>query len=193
MPRFVKLDVPYFSQIDNSQDKFGGGFRQCNVTSNAMLADFLLDGELTKKAKELNMKEAEDYYDDFVFKYGDTTNHHAQTEALRDLGIESEWVTWKLSQDDLRRSLDKGIPVVIGVKYKVSGHIVIVVGEDEAKGGFLVHDPFGIRQGASDNYQVGKNAAYDLYIYSTLKQIFDPADNGWGRIVKSVRGVPTGL
>lgn len=193
MARSIKLNVPYFYQGDNRQDLFGSGDRQCNTTSNAMLADFLLDGFLTAKAKELNMKEAEDYYDDFVARYGDTTDNHAQTEALSDLGIESEWITWKLTQDDIRRSLDKEIPIVIGVIYKVSGHIVIVVGEDEEKGGFLVHDPFGIRKGASNEYEKGPIGEYDFYSYSLMKKIFDPAANGWGRIIKSVRGEATGL
>ncbi len=193
MARSIRLDVPYFSQIDNETDKFGSGRRQCNVTANAMLADYLLKGELTQTAQDLGMAEPEDYYDDIVAKYGDTTNNWAQTQALSDLGIASEWLTWQLTQEDIRRSLDQGIPMVIGVKFKVSGHILVVVGEDEVRGGFLIHDPFGIRAGSSDHYQIGADGSYDFYTYKTLKIIFDPQANGWGRIVKSVRGEATGL
>ncbi len=189
----IKLNVPYFRQIDNDTDLFGPGWRQCNTTSNAMLADFLLKGELTRKAREQGDREPEGYYDNFVAKYGDTTNNDAQTKGLRDLGIESEWVIWKLTQDDIRRSLSKDIPMVIGVEYKSSGHIVIVVGEDEERGGFLIHDPYGIRHGSSYQYSIGADGSFDLYSYGTLKRIFNPDNDGWGRIVTSVRGTPTGL
>lgn len=47
----IKLAVKYRRQTDNdAYSIFGPGWRQCNLTSNTMMADFLLDGELTRQA-----------------------------------------------------------------------------------------------------------------------------------------------
>ena len=50
--QLIKLQVPYFQQNDNDASVFGAGWRQCNTTSTCMLADYLLQGALTKSAKE---------------------------------------------------------------------------------------------------------------------------------------------
>ncbi|MGK7910343.1 MAG: C39 family peptidase [Synechococcus sp.] len=190
--QLLKLDVKYYSQLDNATDVFGPGSRQCCTSSNAMLLNYLLDGELDVLALQRSQSQAESVYDDFVARYGDTTNHDAQTKALNDFGVNSYWST-SLSQEFLLKSLKANVPVVIGVLYKRSGHIVVVVGHDPAQSGFLIHDPYGTRQGTSNRYAIGQGGEYDLYTYSTLKTLFDPKKNGWGRVVTSVKGTPTGL
>ncbi|MEO0354334.1 MAG: C39 family peptidase [Cyanobacteria bacterium P01_A01_bin.3] len=190
--QLLKLSVKYYSQLDNATDVFGPGSRQCCTSSNAMLLNCLLDGELDMLALQRSQNQAESVYDDFVARYGDTTNHDAQTKALQDFGVKSYWST-SLSQEFLLKSLKANVPVVIGVLYKRSGHIVVVVGHDPARSGFLVHDPYGTRKGTSNLYAIGQGGEYDLYTYSTLKTLFDPKKNGWGRVVTSVKGTPTGL
>lgn len=193
--KVVKLSVPYFSQVNNDPSIFGSGFRQCNITSNAMLADYLLKGSLTKLAKERGFAEPESVYMRLVAKYGDTIYHDVHTKALRDLKIES-YFSYTLSGKDILASLEKGIPVVVGFAYRGSGHICLVVGHDPVQKGWLVHDPYGIRYGASDAYDVGANGSYDVYTYSVFQQLFLDRGNpesGWGRIVTSVAGQPTGL
>lgn len=190
----IKLNVPYFSQINNDAAVFGPGWRQCNTTSNCMLADFLLKGAITKLAKSKGYPEPESVYMRVVSKYGDTIDHNAQTSALKEIGIES-YFSQALSAQDLMTSLKKGIPVVVGFAYKGSGHICVVVGHDPQKQAWLVHDPYGTRHGASDAYDVGVGGAFDVYSHDVMQQIFWDmgGEAGWGRIVTSVRGKPTGL
>jgi hypothetical protein len=192
----IKLAAPYYSQTNNDwHPGFGNGYRQCNLTSCTMLADFLLNGELARQAKEEGLHEPESLYQRVLAKYGDTTDHNCQTQALRDFGIESYYTQQKLSADDLLLSLSKGIPVVLGVKYKTGGHIVLLVGHDPDRRLWLVHDPYGTRHGSSDSYDIGIGGAFDAYSYSSFDRIVwdRGAGTGDGRIVTSVRGKPTGL
>ena len=192
--QMIKLNVPYFSQLNNEQTFFGPGLRQCNTTSNAMLADYLLKGELTQKAKHQGYSEPESVYMRLVDKYGDTTDHTAQTKALADLGIAS-YFSYTLSAKDVLMSLKAGIPVVVGFAYKGSGHICVIVGHNPTQKVWLVHDPYGTRHGCSDAYDVGVGGAYDTYTNETMQRIFwdQGSDAGWGRVITSVKGTSTGL
>lgn len=190
----LKLDVPYCSQLNNDPSIFGPGWRQCNTTSNTMLADYLLKGDLTKQAKDEGFSEPESLYMRLVKKYGDTIEHDAQTRALEDLGIES-YFSHTLSAKDVLQSLRADVPVVVGFAYKGSGHICVIVGHDPGKKVWLVHDPYGTRYGSSDSYDVGVGGAFDSYSYDTMQRIFwdQGGEAGWGRIVTSVKGKATGL
>ncbi len=190
----IKLPVPYCSQLNNDPSIFGPGWRQCNTTSNTMLAEYLLKGELSQKAKAQGFPEPESVYMRIVRKYGDTIDHGAQTKALKELGIES-YFSYTLSGKDLMLSLRSGIPVVVGFAYKGSGHICVIVGHDPVRKQWLVHDPYGTRHGASDSYDVGVGGSYDSYAYDVMQRIFwdQGSEAGWGRVVTSVRGKPTGL
>ena len=192
--RLIKLPVKYSSQLDNDERIFGPGWRQCNVTSNSMLADYVLGGSLTTMAKAQGFPEPESVFMRLVSKYGDTTDHDAQTWALTELGINS-YFSYSLSAKDLLLSLKVNIPIVVGFAYKGSGHICLVVGHDPDKKVWLVHDPYGIRHGATDGYDIGANGAYDAYGYAVMQQIFwdSGGESGWGRIVTSIKGKPTGL
>jgi len=192
--KLIKLPVKYSSQLDNDQRIFGPGWRQCNTTSNSMLADFLLNGELSKMAKSQRLDEPESVFMRLVGKYGDTIDHNAQTAALKELGINS-YFSHRLSSKDILLSLNANIPVVIGVAYKSSGHICLLVGHDPTKKVWLVHDPYGTRHGASDGYDIGADGAYDTYSYDVMQQILwdGGGEAGWGRIVTSIKGKPTGL
>jgi len=192
--KLIKLQVPYFQQNDNDAKVFGAGWRQCNTTSNCMLADYLLQGALTKAAKNKGYREPESVFMRIVAKYGDTIDHVAQTKALKEIGIDS-YFSRSLSSKDVMLSLSYGIPVVAGVAYKSSGHVVVIVGHDPVKRRFLVHDPYGIRYGASDSYEIHAWGAFDPYSYSTMQRIYWDMGHeaGWGRIVTSVNGKPTAL
>ncbi len=198
--KLIKLPVTYRSQVDNEEITGKDGTvwyanRQCNTTSNTMLADYLLGGALSKLAKDKNFPEPESIYMRVVRKYGDTTDHSAQTQALKELQIES-YFSYSLSLQDILTSLVAGIPVVVGLEYKQSGHIVLVVGHDPVAKMWLIHDPYGIRYGASNVYDIGADGSYDQYSYPVFQQLFLPdntPEEGWGRIVTSVRGKPTGL
>ena len=196
LPQIIKLPVNYRGQTDNDwHPTFGNGYRQCNLTSCTMLADFLLEGELSRRAAAAGRKEPESVYQEVLAKYGDTIDHNCQTKALKDFGIESYYTQQTLAADDLLLSLREGIPVVIGVKYKTGGHIVLLVGHDPARRLWLVHDPFGTRHGASDSYDIGIGGAYDEYSYDTFDRILWDRGPGTadGRIVTGIKGKTTGL
>lgn len=191
----IKLPVTYRRQTDNeAYSIFGSGSRQCNLTSNTMLADYLLKGELTRQAADKGLREPESVYMRILEKFGDTIDHGAQTRALQQLGIES-YFSHSLSSQDLLLSLQSNIPVVVGFAYKGSGHICLLVGHDPDKKSWLVHDPYGTRHGYSDSYDIGVGGSFDSYSYGTMQQIFWDLgrEAGWGRIVTSVKGQPTGL
>lgn len=52
----IKLPVKYFNQVDNESQYHGSGSRQCNLTANAMAAEYLLTTRgltnLTERAKK---------------------------------------------------------------------------------------------------------------------------------------------
>jgi len=192
--RLIKLPVKYACQLDNDEAIFGPGWRQCNTTSNTMLADYLLNGELSRMAQAQGFPEPESVYMRLVGKYGDTIDHDAQTWALKELGINS-YFSYSLSAKDVLLSLKANVPVVVGFAYKGSGHICVIVGHDPDKKNWLIHDPYGTRHGASDSYDVGVGGQYDAYTYDVMQRIFwdGGGEAGWGRIVTSVKGKPTGL
>lgn len=194
--RSTRLNVKYFTQVDNYSGYFGPGTRQCNLTSCAMFAEFLLEKfdekTLSQKAKEEGLQEPEDYYGKILNKYGDTIDHEANTKALKVLGIDS-YFSYTLDVKEAVTSLEKGYPVVLGVLYKTSGHMILLVGHDRAKREFYVHDPYGSRAGTADYYAAigGDAGKYDVYSQESLEAIW--GDSGWGRIALAVNGRPTGL
>lgn len=194
----MKLPVPYFSQIDNDSNLFGDGSRQCCMTSNAMAANFILADRglesLSQRAKRLGLNEPESAYGQILNKYGDTTDHTANTQALTELGLQSYFST-SLSIENAIASLDNKLPMPIGLHYKNSGHIVCLVGYDFDKQFFWVHDPYGIRAGRADYYEAigGQSGKYDRYSFGIMKELWASQGDGWGRVFTSVGGKPTGL
>ena len=193
MSNEVMLEVPYYSQLDNSTHLFGPGSRQCNISSCSMYAAYL-NKESVRKSKELGYNTFEDYYSDILSEYGDTTNHSAHTKALRQLNIET-YFSYSLSLGDIIKAIKINIPVVLGLAYKNSGHIVVATGYDLTKERLYIHDPYGIRFGGSDSYEVGVPGNFDPYSFEQLKHIWTDLgdDAGWGRICTSVYSKPTGL
>jgi predicted chitinase len=167
----IKLAVPYYSQIDNMAE----AERTCNTSSCAMVAKFLgakISGD-------------DDYYH-YVTKYGDTTDHNVQTQALNELGIKSTWNT-NLDFEDLDKSLAAGLPIVVGILHHGSleapdpnsGHMLVVIGRT-AQGDYIVNDPYG---SVLDNYTTtdGKELIYSRYVL-TCRWTCNGKGSGWGRL-----------
>ncbi|MGB3238735.1 MAG: DUF4231 domain-containing protein [Geitlerinemataceae cyanobacterium] len=176
----IKLAVPYFSQRDNIEQPD----RTCNTSSCAMVAKFL----------GANISGDDEYFQ-YVIRYGDTTDHGAQTQALADLGIQSTWNT-DLDFDDLDKSLASGLPIVIGILHRGSteapggGHMIVVIGRT-ADGDYIVNDPYGNLLDGYTSPEVG-GLTYprnDL----TYRWTADGAKTGWGRLFynNNVPGAPT--
>ncbi len=201
------LSVKYFQQNDNDAWQGIPGNVQCCPTSNAMLAAYLVP-EMVTKSRQNGFSEPESYYKSKFTSLGYSAdnrgNHDAHTKVLEQaFGIKSEW-RYDLTSKDIVRSIDVGIPVVVGVQYRSSGHILIVTGyySDEG-GGLYINDPYGLRAGASDVYdyinpgygdETGKNDRYSWPLLNNV--LFEPAmpnQGGWGRWVVAINGKSTGL
>ncbi len=165
----IKLAVPYFTQRDNKVDSW----RTCNTSSCAMAAKYLgakISGD-------------DDYYQ-YVIKYGDSTDHNAQTKALQDVHIQSTWSV-TLDFDDLDKSLATGLPIVIGILHRgpleapSGGHIIVVIGRT-AEGNYIVNDPYG---SVLDDYNTenGKELTYSRHVM-TRRWLPDGSSKGWGRL-----------
>lgn len=194
-----QLSVPYFAQNDNERWYSDGaaGNTQCNATSHAMLLAYLLP-DFSKRSKDNGFSEPESYLKSKLEQFGcGRGDHDCFGRAIeKSFGVASEW-RMNLSKADLMRSIDAGVPLVIGTEYKSAGHIVIVTGYNND--GVWINDPYGIRLGSANAYQTinpgygrseGKN---DFYSWGTFRAVWGQDGEGWGRVVKSINGKNTGL
>lgn len=197
-PGVVDFTIPvkHYTQCDN---RGGRGYRECFKTSCTMLADYVTNGKLSNMQKERGLAEPEDVYQ--AFMDGDTTDPHVHVRALKKLGIDA-YFSLSASIHDVETSLNLGIPVPIGVKYKPDspgggGHWVLVNGRGPK--GWDVLCPYGIRHGATDAwiqiFQTEADAKADNFSAGLLKKIFADLgpENGYAIFVTAVNGVPTGI
>jgi uncharacterized protein YvpB len=167
----VKLDVPFYPQTDN----YTMPDRTCNSSSCAMAAKYL----------GANIS-GDDEYLQIVLAHGDTTDHSAQTEALADYGIESQWRT-DLDFDDLDKSLAANLPVVIAILHRGSedaptgGHIICIIGRTE-DGNYIANDPYGdCNDGYTSDVSNGKGAIYSRTLLNA-RWLVEGSKSGWGRL-----------
>jgi GH24 family phage-related lysozyme (muramidase) len=190
------IPVKHYTQCDNTG---GRGYRECFKTSCTMLVDHITKGKLSAIRQEKGLAEPEDVYQTFMD--GDTTNPAVHIRALNRLGIDA-YFTMSASIKDVETSLDCGIPVPIGVKYKAytdggGGHWVLVNGRGPK--GWDVLCPFGIRNGSTDAwiqlFQTEADAKADSFSLGLLKSIFTDLgpENGYAIFVTKVNGIPTGV
>lgn len=170
----IRLKVPYYQQVDNKYEPM----RTCNTSSCAMVARYLgakISGD--------------DEYYKIVRKYGDTTDHNAQTKALAEIGIKSVWST-DLGFEDLDRSLQMSLPIVIGILHRgtltspTGGHMIVVIGKTTSKD-YICHDPFGSLLDAGGGYtgdvNHGNGVVYPRYVLNR-RWLLEDKDSGWGRL-----------
>lgn len=173
-PKEIRLKIPYYQQLDNKFEPM----RTCNTSSCAMVAKFL----------GANISSDDAYYQT-VCQYGDTTDHTAQTKALKAIGIQSTWHT-DLGFTDLDASLAAGLPIVIGILHRGShssptgGHVIVVIGTTAQKD-YICHDPFGSLLDAGGGYTGNvSNGNSVVYSRSVLNRRWLPEGDrsGWGRL-----------
>lgn len=190
------IPVKHYTQCDNSG---GRGGRECFKTSCTMLADHITNGKLSRMKKEQGLAEPEDVYQSVMD--GDTTIDSVHIRALRKLGIEA-YSSRTASIRDVEESLDCGIPVPVGMKYKAhlpggGGHWVLVNGRGPQ--GWDVLCPYGVRDGATDAwiqiFQAEADAKADTFSTGLLQKIFGDLgpENGYAIFVTAVNGVATGV
>ena len=169
------LDVPWFPQTDN----FTQPNRTCNASCCAMFLEYFKPGTLEGP-------KGDDEYLRRVFAYGDTTDHTAQTKALKSFNLDSEFV-YDLSFSKLDEQLKQQHPVVIGVLHRGSiynpsgGHMVVAIGKTP-DGHYVVNDPYG---SWNDSYTGpvtnGKGTVYKVN-EMRYRWLCDGPNSGWGRI-----------
>lgn len=190
------IPVKHYTQCDNTG---GRGARECFMTSCTMLADHITNGMLSKSQKERGLAEPEDVYESHMD--GDTTLAPVHIRTLKKLGIDA-YFSQSASIKDVETSLDCGIPVPVGVKYKSDsqgggGHWVLVNGRGPK--GWDVLCPYGIRSGATDAwiqiFQTEADAKADSFSMGLLKAIFTDLgpENGYAIFVTAVNGIATGV
>src|SRR5919202_1202233 len=127
----------------------------------------------------------DDDYFQYVIKYGDTTDHDVQTQALAELKIQSTW-NKNLDFDDLDKSLANGLPAVIGILHRGSasaptggGHMIVAIGRN-AEGDYIINDPYG---NLLDGYNSpeGGGLIYSRQELSRRWTVEGPK-TGWGRL-----------
>lgn len=185
-----ELDVPFNDQNDNkSGTPQGQGYRHCNITCAAMIVKYL------KKEIWLEYNDFANGAIDTLNKLGgDTTDHAAITAVMKSLGVQSDFI-YDGNIQLLQKSLFLGVPVLVGTKYKVGGHMIVIKGRGD--GYFTAHNPYGSRAGTTDNWNyIGNGSGKNEKLSASWMKacVADLGPNSvWMRVIKSVDGVKTGL
>jgi uncharacterized protein YvpB len=149
-PASVKLTVPYFDQLDNSENPYGS----CNVTSISMCLAYL-------GAKRNNPSQRfPDELQDFCAANG--LDRHAPdvlAKIVQTYGFKDTFRT-DASFEDVKQWLIQGNPAVVHGYFTPSGHVIAIIGYSQQ--GFIVNDPYG------------------ELMYSPLKSYYDTYASGAG-------------
>ena len=161
----VKLDVPWFSQLDNSFEPLG----TCNVTSVAMCLTYL--GLRPQSSQQLE--------DEFCL-YCDNNglDRHVPSDMARLIsayGYRDNFqnhATW----DAVRQWLDAGNPAIVHGWFTEHGHIMTIIGYNDD--GWIVNDPNGKWLEARGQYDTNASGAGRTYSYSAMETACGPDAGG---------------
>ena len=165
--------IEYNSQRDNRHRPSGS----CNVTSLQMMVqkfskDHVTDDQLWEVCNSNETKKwALEKVGSWVSQYikNDTLNQvHAVLAYSGNKFVNPDYhilATSNLNEDRIKKSLDNGFPVLVGVKSTTSGHIVLIIGYN--KEGFIVNDPWGNWNVKYKNFDGEKV----VYSYQNMKKL----------------------
>lgn len=158
LPVYANLDIPYFSQRDNTRDPY----RTCNVTSVAMCLSYL--GHLPKRAGE----QLEDELDRYVAAKGwSRYTHDHLARLVQHYGYKDKFVV-NASWNQLKYHLASGYPVITAGMFTKSGHILVLRGFNETEKCFYVNDPFGEWFASGYQNKSGENLKYSYNMIQRL-------------------------
>ncbi|MEG4323369.1 MULTISPECIES: C39 family peptidase [unclassified Microcoleus] len=155
MPDKARLEIEYKSQLDNLLNPTGA----CNVTAIATCLNYF-------GIKSRSLAQLEDEIYRAMENLG--LNRHSPddlAEMVRRYGLKNDF-TLEGTFDRCKRHLAAGNPCVIHGYFTSFGHIVTLVGYDNA--GFLVHDPYG--EWFSTGYDISASGAYLHYSYDLIRR-----------------------
>lgn len=166
------LPVPYQSQRDNYRD----ANRTCFSSSCAMAAMYLRPGCVANDNEYIKK----------VFAIGDTTEAWVQVKALQELGLKASFKQ-NGNIEDLKQRIDQGFPCPVGILHhgpanapSGNGHWICVIGYEEEKQRFVVHDPWGEIDNYSGTY-ISNNGERLRYSYNLFKRRWtvEGTNSGW--------------
>jgi len=152
----VKLGMPYLSQHDNVYHPSGS----CNATSIAMALMFL---GVTKK--DPNEKDLGNEIFPQLAAMGPIPGTPSYMAAVVERYGKSDNFVGNAPDEDIKKWLSEGKPIVIHGIFTGPGHIVAVSGFNNQ--GFLVHDPWGKFMGSQGAYDFDASGEYNLHPYDT--------------------------
>ncbi len=130
-PSSAKLAVPYYDQLDNSEDPYG----TCNVTATAMTMAYL---GVTRKHPEMRFP---DELNEYCNANGlDRHDPYVLAQVIKAYGLKDDFKT-TASFEEIKEWLVQGNPAIVHGYFTQSGHIIVLIGFDQD--GFWVNDPYG--------------------------------------------------
>lgn len=166
------LPTPYQSQRDNYRD----AWRTCFSSSCAMLLMTLKPGAI----------HSDDEYIKTVFAIGDTTNSAVQIKALQHYGVSARFKT-NGNRALVQQQIDAGKPVPVGFLHHGTanapsggGHWLCIIGYDNQRGSYIVHDPWGAMNVQTGEYgsTFGAKQHYDYKTFEPRWMVDGPS-SGW--------------
>lgn len=168
-PASVKLSVPYYDQLDNTENPYG----TCNVTSLAMTLAYL--GARRQYPEIRFADELDEYCDNHGLDRHEPTDMVKVMEAYGCKDI----FTQNATIEEVKEWLIQGNPVVVHGYFTASGHIVCFIGYNSQ--GFVVNDPYGEIMYSPDNsyYDIYSNGSGLTYSYSLISEVCCTNNEFW--------------
>lgn len=166
-PLFVRLAVPYRSQLDNEHNPGGA----CNVTSLAMAIEFL-----DPDAGDLRFKQLEDHL--YRLMQNNNLSRHSPQDLAKVIDefyyLKDDFTIWG-TIDRCKNHLAAGNPCVIHGYFTSFGHIIVLTGYDDK--GFIVHDPYG--EYFDNGYRTDLSGEFLHYSYDLIQRTCIPDGQFW--------------
>lgn len=160
-PSAVKLSVPYYDQLDNSENPYG----TCNVTTLAMCLAYL---GAARKRPEMRFPDELSYYCE---AHGLDRHEPADMAKVVEAYGFKDSFRKTASFEGVKEWLVQGNPAITHGYFTAEGHIVCLIGYNSK--GFVVNDPYGEIMYSSfhsyyDIYASGAGLTYSYnLIYNT--------------------------
>ncbi|KPQ32244.1 MAG: putative chitinase [Phormidium sp. OSCR] len=162
----VRLKVPFFTQLDNSNNPHGS----CNVTSVAMCMAYFGHPSINGSGVQL-----EDELYQFMLDRG--LSRHSPTDLAQLLqlyGYQDDFqpdAKWQ----EVKAWLQQGKPCIVHGWFTASGHIVTIIGYCDR--GWLINDPYG--KWTANGYDTNSSGAGIVYGYQDMKDICGTDGDLW--------------
>jgi uncharacterized protein YvpB len=161
----VKLNVPWFSQLDNQLNPTGA----CNVTSVAMCLNYL--GLPSPSGWQLE----DEFYQ--CCEDNDLSRHSPVDLAklIAHYGYKDNFQS-RAKWDDVKQWLNNGNPVIVHGWFTDFGHIMPIIGYNDD--GWIVNDPNGKWLEARGEYDTNASGAGRTYSYGAMEAVCGPDAGG---------------